>query len=190
MNSFKLQTTCSLALLILCATTQLNADFVSKQTLFDYSASITGISNSITNFQSMLDDVSAQIAVLQAATGYSDVVAPALETLLDQQDGLTYTINELQAVLNEITNLYNLDSATQDQLYYFYMVVGGSYIDFMVRMPFNYQAALADPTIVALLSDITNSDATKIAIAELVYANYPIFPGHLRALTEIYRYQS
>jgi len=180
---------CIITLALLTPSACLYADLVSEQTLFDYSASITGISNSITMSQQALDSINAQITLLQTATGYSDITAPALNDLLNQQTNLTSTISELQAVLDEITALYNLDSGTQDQLYYFYTVVDVSHVDFMVRMPFNYEAALADPTIIALLSDTTNSAGTKTAIAQLVYQNYPIFAGPLRALTEIYRYQ-
>lgn len=178
-----------IAAALLASSAHLYADLVSEETLFDYSASIAGISNSIAISQQTLDDVNTQITLLQTATGYSDVTAPALNDLLNQQANLTYTISELQAVLDEITGLYNLDSDTQDQLYYFYTVVDVSHVDFMVRMPFNYETALVDPTIVALLSDTTNTADTKTAIAQLVYQNYPIFPDHLRALTEIYRYQ-
>jgi hypothetical protein len=194
MNTIKTQKLLFYSLMIASALiapfASLYADLISEQALFDYSPSIEGISNSITTNQQALDNINAQIALLQAATGYSAITTPALNNLINQQANLTYTISELQAVLTEITTLYNLDSTTQDLLYYFYTVVGGSSIDFMVRMPFNYEAALSDPIIIALLADTTNTVAAKTTIAQLVFQNYPIYFPHLRALTEIYRYQS
>lgn len=163
-------------------------ELVPQATLFDYSSAITGLSNDIASSQSDLAGVNSKIALLQSAVGYDSVTSPALAGLINQQSQLTTTIDDLQATLTEITAITNLDSNTQGQLYYFYTVIGGSYVDFMVRMPFNYETALVDPAIVALLSDTTNSADAKTAVAGLVFGNYPIFSAHIRSLISLYRY--
>jgi hypothetical protein len=163
-------------------------DPVPEATLFDYSVAIAGFINQINSMQDQLNSINGQITLLQTTTAYSAVTAPALTTLTNQQTQLTSSITDMQTVLTEITAITNLDSATQDQLYYFYTVVGASYQEFMVRMPFNYQAALIDPIIVTLLADTTNTVDTKTAIAQLVYQNYPINGDLIRSLVQLYRY--
>ncbi len=165
-----------------------SADPVPQSQLFDYSAAIIGFSNEIIATQEQLDLINAQLAMLQSIAGYGEVVTPAINSLMSQQVALFAAITDLQSVLNEMTNIMNLDTETQAQLYYFYTVLRCSYIEFMLRMPFNYQSALADPTILVLLTDSTNSSDAKKIVAELIYQNYPVSLAHIHSLARLYSY--
>ena len=158
--------------------------------LFDYSKSILGYTNEIAHIQAELNTINDKISLFQAAVGYSSVVDPTLVTLIEQQTALSNILTGLQAVLNEMNALSNLDSATKELLYYFYTVVGDNKIDFQVRMPFNYQAALADSIIQELLADNTNPADVKTEIARVVYKKYPMSMDNLHAVTLIYKYQT
>ncbi len=158
--------------------------------LFDYSLGIAGINDEITAYQAQLDTVNAQITVLQTAIGYTGLISPGLSALISQQTELTNIINDLQTVITELTTISNLDSTTKDQLYYFYTVLACDNVEFMVRMPFNYVSALADPVIQQLLADTTNTSNAKIAMAQLVFENYQISKDHQKSLVKLYRYLS
>lgn len=161
---------------------------VAEEVLFDYSLGITGLSAELTNYQTELADINAQIATLQSATGYNTVVAPALTQLAKQQSFLITVITDLQETIAELNALANLDSEIKDQLYYFYTVLECSHVEFMVRMPFNYTIALADEVILNLLEDETNTHEVKVATAKLVFEKYPVSASHQRSLVKLYRY--
>lgn len=161
---------------------------VSPEVLFDYSSALIGLSNEISQNQIELDAVADELIVLQNATGYDELVVIAIKELQDLEGSLTLIINDLQAVYNEINSLLNLDSSEKDKLYYYYSILGVGHKEFMVRMPFNYSLALADPVILDLVADSTNSSQAKIALAKLVYQNYQINSEHIGALSRLYRY--
>jgi hypothetical protein len=161
---------------------------VSRDALFDYSLSIQGISNEIVLNEEQITSLDKQIIVLQNTIGYPSIIALALEDLISKKNILETTNIELQSTLDEINVISNLPSETKDLLYYFYTVIKDSRVNFMIRMPFNYQAAIIDPNIQELLADTTNSKDNKTAIAQLVYQNYPISFDHIRSLLLINKF--
>ena len=163
---------------------------VTKEQLFDYSKSISGFTNEIALVQAELDLINSRISLFQSVVGYQSVVDPTLETLTEQQTILSSRIVDLQAVLNELNALINLDSATQELLHYFHTVVGDSKVNYQVRMAFNYQTALADTLIQELLADNINPADVKTEIARIVYEKYPISAAHIREVTLIHKYQT
>lgn len=175
------------SLMMIGATPKILAgELVSESTLFDYSNAIANLDSQINSAYDELGAVIAQIALIESVDGYSSLVSAALDDLLLQENDLNNLIAELQTVQTELIDITTLPSATKDQLYYFYTVLACDYHDFMVRVPFNYQAALNDPTIIALLNDTANSAEVKNALALLVYQNYPIYPDHLPTLIRMY----
>lgn len=164
-------------------------DLVSQNRLFNYSSVIAGFSNNeMTSYQNEVDTLNAEITLLQNTAGYDLVTSPAVASLVTRRDKLLLLISNIEEVITEITAISNLPDSVKDQLYYFYTVVSPSYVDFMIRMPFNYTMALSDPVIIQLLTDITNTSDAKTATAKLVYDKYKVNANHRSSLLKFYRY--
>lgn len=159
------------------------ADFDST---FDFTNILAGLNTYLVGVQSSLDDVNAQIATLESVIGYQDVVGPDLVTLNSGKSNLESEIASINAVIAEVNVLTGLSAEIKAQLYYFYTVLGVQVKEYMTRMPFNWQSALADPDIIALVADTTNPSPAKVAVAKLLYQRYPINPEHIRILVKFY----
>lgn len=159
------------------------ADF---DTAFDFAAIISGLNTYLAGIQASLDGVNAEIATLENVVGYQDVVAPDLVNLNTGKSNLESIISSINAVIAEINIITGLSAEIKEQLYYFYTVLGVQDRDYMTRMPFNWQTALSDPDIVALVADTTNPSPAKVAVAKILYQRYPINAEHIRTLVKFY----
>lgn len=161
------------------------ADFDST---FDFTNILAGLNTYLVGVQSSLDDVNAQIAVLESVVGYQDVISSDLATLNSGKSRFEDEIASINAVITEVNIITGLSAEIKAQLYYFYTVLGVQVKEYMARMPFNWQTALSDPDIVALVADTTNPSPAKVAVAKFLYQRYPIYGGHIRILVKFYSF--
>lgn len=161
------------------------ADFDST---FDYTNALAEIATRHATDTASLSEINDKIAVLEAMTGYAEIVADELADLNAQKQRLLTSLASLTAVQTEIGVVQALSSESKATLFYIYSVLQPAKPDFMLRVLFNHVAALADPDVTALIADETNSAAGKIIVANKVYARYPIYALHIVTLVSLYRY--
>jgi hypothetical protein len=147
---------------------------MSFDTTFDYSAGIENLNNAVNYYNVQLTACNTNLSMYTGIVGYADLTASPIATLTSQQTSLQNTLTILQAVLTEITNLTSSPDPVKVALYQNFVILGCDLLDFMKRMLFNFETALADPDLIALLADTVNTTSAKNALANIIYNRYPI----------------
>ena len=161
---------------------------MSFDTEFDFTAALSKLSSDIVELQNEITNIDAQIALYDNAPDYTSVTQEKRNELLSLKDQHNNNIQKTQDVINEINALLAETQENKDTLYYFYTVVEDFKNEYMSKMLFNYQTALADPTIQQLLLDTTTVSESKTAVAKIIYSDYRLNEEYSRIIISIYRY--
>ncbi len=126
---------------------------------------------------------------LESASAYASdpTIVARLAELTNSIATIDARVADINDVLAEITAIGNLSDPEKTLLYYFYTVVESTKAEFMARMLFNHQAALANPAIIQLTTDIVTPRETKIALAKVFYNSYGISIRYTQVIVMIFR---
>ncbi len=145
---------------------------MSFDTEFNFDPALAYLNARITNIQNAINISQTRLDLLNAAPTYMSISQPVIDGLTKLINENTITKTNLESVVVEINTVKALSDADRNQLYYFYTIVQTTKKDFMARMLFNHQTALADPNIAALIADVITPSESKIEVAKIIYFKY------------------
>jgi hypothetical protein len=142
--------------------------------IFDYSQCILDLQDKISIYNTNIDSMTNQLNILQAASEYNSVVQSTINHLTALKSSFQTNLADTEAVLQEINKLLAETEENKATLYYYYTIVTTDKATYMTKMLFNYENALADPTISTLMTDQVTPLDTKTLIANIIYNSVSI----------------
>tara|TARA_R110002153_G_scaffold155933_3_gene308047 strand:+ start:8742 stop:9245 length:504 start_codon:yes stop_codon:yes gene_type:complete len=123
---------------------------------------------------SELATAQAEIALYESASAYGSITAGTLQRLNRTKTDLDSRLINMDAILAEVDVVTSLSLESKDKIYYYYTILTPSKTDFMVRTLFNHVEALANGGIESLRADEATPLAAKVAVAQILYAEYNV----------------
>lgn len=153
--------------------------------IFDYTNTIIHYNNKLNILATQLNNNQYQLSLLQGAP-YQTIVGSTIANITLAIAEINTTIQNIQLILDEITQIQLLSLQDKEQLYYYYTVVNDNIINFMGKMLFNTSRALSDVDIQTLINDTTTPDPVRLEVAKIIYDQYQIYqPLYLEIITGI-----
>lgn len=140
---------------------------------FNYDIPINYLNNRISLLNDQLTEYGNKLVLLES-TPYVSILADEINAINNMINQLNNEKIMINAVLIEINRIQNLSVEDKALLYYFYTIVEDTQTNFMRKLLFNTTESLHDPTIQALLTDVTTPNEAKAIVAKIIYQKYII----------------
>ncbi len=143
---------------------------MSFDTVLDYTPVIVGFNAKIAVLQAQ-NAIDAENLTKLETSVYASIVTNEIQRLTNKIARDLNKINNLQALIDEMTRIQNLPLETKEQIYYFYTVLDVSRNIYMTKLLFNTDA-VTDPTVLAIFNDNVTAPDVKLMVAKLVYEKF------------------
>jgi hypothetical protein len=141
---------------------------------FDFTDEIREYTDLRAACQTTLDDVNAQISLMNTCVGYDEIKNEELTRLILIQTRNSDLVAGYAATLSDINSLQNLNGSDKTILYTFWGFSGKSKESYMCLMISNYTAMLSDNDILTIVVDDKNTVEIKNEIGRLIISKYSI----------------